>query len=177
MEPLHQGLPRKALYSTSKMSSVTVCLDSGKRATDACKSDIRGDRTETVLCYPEDRPKGTCESHVQMSICSGGGVANEYCKKFAAVDSKVKLENKSLLKLTENEFNTIKRAKGAGLEAMYTQDNYVYLVDSKGNDVSFKGFSGNINKNNKAPYKVCTAHTESSWESYVASHPISSLFW
>ena len=66
------------------MTDVTVCLDSGLRATDACKNDIRGDRTETVKCYPEDRPKDSCTTHVELEICSGGGVATEYCKNFAS---------------------------------------------------------------------------------------------
>ena len=39
-------------------------------------------------------------------------------------------------------------------------DNYVYLVDGDGKDAEFKGFNNNINANVKAPYKVCTVHTE-----------------
>lgn len=175
MKPIHEGLPRKSLYSTSKMTNVTVCLDSGLRATDACKNDIRGDRTETVMCYPEDRPKGTCTSHVDMSICSGGGVATEYCHKFAAVDKNVKLTTKSLLKITQDEINDLLKAKNYGLNEMYLRDDYVYLVNSDGKDLSFKGFTGKINKNVTAPYKVCTVHTQSAWEEYEASHPIAGV--
>ena len=176
MQPLHNGLSRKSLYSTSKMTNVTVCLDSGLRATDACKNDIRGDRTDTVMCYPEDRPKGTCTSHVDMSICSGGGVATDYCHKFAAVDKSVKLTTKSLLKITQDEIDKLLKAKNYGLNEMYLRDDYVYLVNEDGKDLSFKGFTGKINKNVTAPYKVCTTHTQSAWEEYEASHPISGLF-
>ena len=176
MQPLHEGLSRKSLYSTSKMTTVTVCLDSGMRATDACKNDIRGDRTDSVMCYPEDRPKGTCTKHVDMSICSGGGVATEYCQKFAAVDKSVKLTTKSLVKITQEEINKLLKAKNYGLNEMYLRDDYVYLVDDNGKDLSFKGFTGKINKNVTAPYKVCTTHTASAWAEYEAEHPISGLF-
>ena len=176
MQPIHDGLPRESLYSTSKMTPTTVCLDSGLKATDACKNDIRGDRTETVRCYPEDRPKGTCTSHVDMNICSGGGVATDYCHKFAAVDSKVKITNKSLLKITQDEVDAILKAKSFGLNDMFTRDDYVYLVDGNGKDLNFKGFFNKINKNVSAPYLVCPTHTQSAWEAYEANHPITALF-
>ncbi len=176
MQPLHSGLPRQSLYSTGKMTDVTVCLDSGLRATDACKNDIRGDRTETVKCYPEDRPKGSCTTHVELEVCSGGGVATEYCRKFASVDSKVILSTKSLVKLTTEEFNALVRAKKFGLEDLYTRDDYIYLTDGNGKDADFEGFAGNINKNTSMPYKVCTAHTQASWEQYQGSNPIGGLF-
>ena len=176
MQPIHEGLPRKSLYSTGKMASVTVCLDSGLRATDACKNDIRGDRTETVMCYPEDRPKGTCTSHVEMNICSGGGVANDYCHKFAAVDKNVKITTQSLVKMTQDEINDLLKAKNYGLNEMFLRDDYVYLVNGDGKDMSFKGFTGKINKNENAPYKVCTTHTQSAWDEYAAGHPLAGLF-
>jgi uncharacterized protein YrzB (UPF0473 family) len=138
MQRLQSGLPREALYSTCKMTDVTVCLDSGLRATDACKNDIRGDRTETVKCYPEDRPKDSCTTHVELEICSGGGVATEYCKNFASVDSKVTLTTKSLVKMTDEEFNNLVKAKKFGLEDLYTRDDYIYPTDENGKDQDFE---------------------------------------
>ena len=169
MEPLHDGLKNIRLYDTSKMTSVSVCLDSGKIATDACRADVRGDRTETVRVYPEDIPGGRCTKHVTQDYCtSGGAVANEYCKHFAEVDTGVSISKKGLLKLTQSEINEIWNARNYGLHAEYLQDNYVYLVDNNGKDASFKGFQKNINSNVTAPYKVCTAHTQASWEAYQA---------
>ena len=79
MKPLHTDLEYKSLYSTDKMVWVSVCLDSGKLATEACKNDIRESRATSVLCYPEDRPSGSCTQHTNVEYCTtGGGVATDY---------------------------------------------------------------------------------------------------
>ena len=93
---------------------------------------------------------------------------HEFCKHFAEVDTGVSISTKGLLKLTQSEINEIWAARNYGLHAEYLQDNYVYLVDNNGKDASFKGFQKNINANVTAPYKVCTAHTQASWEAYQA---------
>lgn len=167
IEPLHKGLKNVKLYSSSKMTSVTVCLDSGKLATDACKSDIRGDRTQQVMVYSADKPSGSCTKHVTLDFCTvGDGVANEYCKKFAEVDKSVSVVKKSLLKLTKKEINEILKAEKHGLNSMFLQDNYVYLVTEDGKDASFKGFHNDINSGTTSPYKVCTKHTQAGWNEY-----------
>lgn len=169
MEPIHDGLQNIRLYDSSKMTSVSICLDSGKIATDACNSDIRGGRVETVRVYPEDIPSGYCTKHVTLEYCTtGGGVANEYCKHFAGVDTSVSVAQKGLLKLTQSEINEIWNARNYGLHAEYLQDNYVYLVDGNGKDAAFNGFNKNINTNVTAPYKVCTTHTQAAWDAYQA---------
>ena len=165
MEPLHKGLKNVKLYNSSKMTTVTVCLDSSMLATDACKSDVRGDRTQSVMVYASDKPSSSCSKHVTLDFCaSGDGVANEYCHKFAGVDSSVKVVKKSLLKLTQDEVNEILKAKKHGLNEMYVQDNYVYLVTEDGADLAFKGFNKNINNGLSAPYKVCTKHSQTNWD-------------
>ncbi|MBO5317005.1 MAG: transglycosylase domain-containing protein, partial [Oscillospiraceae bacterium] len=164
MGPLHKDLKNVSLYDTSKMTSVTVCLDSGKIATDACRADIRGARTETVMVYPEDKPKGTCDKHTMVELCSSGtGAATEYCRNFAAVDPNVKLTPKALLKLNAKELQEIQKAMGSGLTGQYTRDDYIYLVDSNGKDAAFYGLRNNINSGVVAPYKVCTVHTQKNW--------------
>jgi len=172
MEPLHDGLKLEKLYDSSKMRSVTVCLDSGKQATAACKNDVRGDRTQTVLAYSEDIPSGSCTSHVSVSCCSGGGVATEYCRKFAAVDKSVVIADRSLAKLTQKDVDEIFKAKGSGIKDVYLQDNYVYLVDSDGKDATFKGIDGKLKQTTNAPYLLCPAHTESAWNAYQSKHPV-----
>lgn len=170
LQPLHKNLKNVKLYDDSKMSSVSVCLDSGKIATEACKNDIRGSRVETVLVYPEDRPTGSCTKHVSVEYCSvGEGVANDYCKKFAALDSSVKITKPSLLKMTKKDINALLAARGSGLLGQFTQDNYVYLVTGDGTDEAFKGFDNDINAGVNAPYKVCAVHTQQSWEASQSS--------
>ena len=162
MQPLHKDLKSISLYSTKKMSTVTVCLDSGLIATDACKNDVRGNRTAKAMCYPEDRPKGTCKEHTEMLYCTdGAGVANEYCLKFAAIGM-AKVETKSLVKLTPDEFDAIKKAMKHGLLAEYYTDEYVYLLNKSGGDGVFTGFNNTLVGNTK-PYKVCEKHTVQSW--------------
>ena len=171
MEPVHDGLSNIHLYDTREMTGVSVCLDSGKIATEACKSDIRGERVESVSVYPEDIPGGNCDKHVAVEYCiTGGGVANEFCKRFAEVDTNVKIESKGLVKLTKKEIDELLRAKNYGLHAEYLLDDYVYLVDDDGKDAHFKGFNNNINATEALPYKVCTAHTQSTWDAYQAQN-------
>lgn len=173
MEPLHEGLDNIRLYDTRVMTTVSVCLDSGKLATDACNADIRGGRVESVRVYPEDIPGGKCNKHVEVDYCTtGNGVANEYCLKLAGADAeKYVVEKKSLCKLTKSEMDSILRAKSYGLSKEYYLDDYVYLVDGDGKDADFKGFSGSLNSKTTAPYKVCTKHTEETWKKYEATLP------
>lgn len=168
MQPIHKGLDSKSLYSGSNFRSVSVCLDSGMLATEACRQDARGvDRTSTAYCYAEDIPKGTCDKHVLVDYCTtGGGVSTEYCKLFAAEEGyDVKIEKKALVRLTQTEVDTIKRASGVGLYPMYSQDNYVWLINGT-SDGEWYGFTGSANKNTNAPYLVCPVHTKEAWEKY-----------
>lgn len=180
MKPLHQGVENIQLYDRNKFTWTTVCLDSGKRATEACGNDIRlllvddddFTRTETVRVYPEDVTGGSCSVHVSVDYCvTGGGVCTEWCHKFAEVDPEVKIEKRSLVKMTQKQVDELKKAQRYKLNPEYLMDEYVYLVDSSGKDASWKGFDGDINKNINAPYKVCTAHTEAAWKTYQSSLP------
>ena len=165
MKPLHDGLKNIRMYDSEKMVSVSVCLDSGKVATEACQADVRGSRVDTVLVFPEDVPTAQCDKHVSVDYCSvGNGVANEYCKHFAAKNSNVKITQKGLVKLNQADINEIMKAKSYGLHEEYYNNNYVYFVDSNGKDAAFKGF-GSTMSSNVLPYKGCSVHTRASWES------------
>lgn len=160
MEPIHEGKENIHLYDTRDMVSVSVCLDSGKLATDACKADIRGGRVSSALVYPEDIPEASCDKHCLVEYCSSGGVATEYCKKIAETNSSVKIQKKGLVKLTQSEISDILAAEEFGLHKVYLRNDYVYYVDADGKDASFKGFHKDINKTVNAPYLVCTVHTK-----------------
>ena len=85
---------------------------------------------------------------------------------------------KALLKLTKKDMEEILKATKYKLDEMYSTDEYVYLVDGDGKDASFKGFQSNINKGVTAPYKVCTVHTEQSWnEKYGSSGGVFDSWW
>ena len=157
MEPIHEGLPKAGLYNGNNFTTVSVCLDSGLKATDACWSDARGlERVSTVNVYSEDVPSGTCTKHVQVNYCiTGGGVATEYCSMFPDAV----IETRSLVKLTPTEVSAIKSAANVGLEDLYTSDGYVYYVNQYGEALEWHGFYGDANLNYDTPYLVCPLHT------------------
>ena len=163
MMPVHEGLPNEGLFNGNAFRSVGVCLDSGKLATAACKSDVRGDRVSYANCYPEDIPSGTCSKHVSVEYCvTGGGVATEYCSMFADVE----IASRSLVKLTQAEVNEIRNAISAGLVDIYYDDGYVYYLGS-GDGEAWHGFRDDYPDNDQ-PYLLCPTHTKEAWEEYQA---------
>ncbi len=168
MQPIHKGLSNKQLYNSGALKQVSVCLDSGLIATDACRADVRGiERVAVAPVYSGDAPSGVCDKHVMVEYCvSGEGVANEYCKHFAEVDTEVKLEKKSLVKLTPDDLEELLKCKKYGLAEDFLKDQYVWLTDKNGNDKTFKGFLNDSNYGEDAPYIVCKEHTKEAWEKY-----------
>lgn len=80
MRPLHSGLAYSA-FDYSGMQSYEVCADCGMLATEACKKEVRGNRTVRVLLATEDCPQTECTCHKMVKICKESGrVANEYCE-------------------------------------------------------------------------------------------------
>ncbi|MDO5400416.1 MAG: transglycosylase domain-containing protein [Eubacteriales bacterium] len=167
MQPIHQGLSAEGLYDGGAFRTVSICLDSGLLATDACRNDVRGaDRVVSVNVYPGDEPEGTCDKHVSVEYCvTGGGVATEYCSMFDDAD----VESRSLVKLTQEEVQEIRDAIGVGLNELYYSDGYVYYVDSDGEALAWYGFDGSSNHSFDAPYLVCPLHNESAWDDYQQS--------
>ena len=174
MQPLHEGKSRVSLYSTSGMRGYSVCLDSGDLATAACEKDVRTyllgrNRVNSAYAYSGDGPSDTCDRHVMVEFCStGGGVATDYCYRFADVEY-VKIDGRSLLKLTPSEVDKIKSAYTAGLSSDFRDDRYVYYVSEDGTPLNWHGFSGNANSGVSAPYVTCPVHTRQAWEDYEAS--------
>lgn len=170
MNPIHKGLKRVSLYS-SKLKAVNVCLDSGMLATDACRLDARTDleRVNQVRAYPADFPEMECTKHVLVDVGEGcDGVCNEYCYLFAEANQ-LKLKQKALVKMTQEEVNEILAAEKYKLKEDFFRDDYVYLIDKDGKDASWTGFHGKCNKDVNAPYKVCSVHTEAAWQAYQDS--------
>ena len=175
MGPLHNGKSDIMLYGASRLQSVNMCLHSGKIATDACVKDIRMSSpldpddfisTSRAVVYAEDMPTETCDKHVMMDYCSGGGVATQWCKNFAAVDKSVKITQKGLVKLTQSEINEMLKAEPYKLLRDYLRNDYVYYINDDGSDGWFRGIKNNLSQSVKAPYKVCPVHTQQAWERY-----------
>ena len=159
MMPIHDGLPRENLFNNNAFRTVSVCLDSGKIATDACYRDARGiNRVVQVNVYPGDEPEGVCDKHIQVEYCySGYGVATSYCAQFP--DAQV--GTASLVKLNAEEIAEINAARSVGLADAHLMDGYVYYDGPGG----WSGFQGNYD-NSDLPYITCPIHNE---ESFLAS--------
>lgn len=172
MKPVHEGLESKPLFSYDNMVEVEVCLDCGKLSTPACSLDIRNSsRVYSAWVYPEDMPREFCDCHVTVDYCTeGNGVANTYCHKFENVGALI-LTDKSLVKRTQMQVEELHEAIGSGLRDMYLKNDYIYLVNSRGEDVPFYGISGNLTNTAGTPYVSCTVHTKEKWDAYVAQHP------
>lgn len=156
MQPIHNGLENKPLYDGSQFSGYSICLDSGKIATAACSKDVRGGtHTSFAYCYREDVTGVACDQHVLVDYCvDGGGVATEWCRMFEA-----EIKQVSLVKRSRAEIDDLKRAKGCGLEAEHTLDNYVWYTDG-----NWHGFNGNAQPDVNAPYIVCPLHDKEAWQ-------------
>ncbi len=167
MQPVHKGLDRVSIFNGDGMRTYDICLDSGLLATNACKIDARGiDRISSVRCYPEDAPNGYCGLHTSVDFCiTGGGVAGDYCAKF----EDVKIAKRSLVKLTQDDVDLIKKGLKLGLKDIYGEDYYVYMISDGGRGIAWHGFDGKANKNISEPYLICPVHTKEAWEEYEAS--------
>ena len=86
---------------------------------------------------------------------TGGGVATEWCHKFADV----KISQMSLVKRNKDEIDELKKARNCGLEAEHTLDNYIWYTEG-----NWHGFSGKVQPDVKAPYIICPMHTKEAWE-------------
>ena len=67
---------------SDNLKEFEYCADSGKIATEACKNDARGDRTESGFFVLGTQPTEYCDRHVSVEydvVC--GGIASEDCPK------------------------------------------------------------------------------------------------
>ncbi|MBQ2996827.1 MAG: transglycosylase domain-containing protein [Oscillibacter sp.] len=82
MQQIHEDLEYKDFPTVegSKLETVTVCMDSGMLAGDACTADIRGNRLTTKQVVEGTGPTEQCTLHSYISYCPEGQcLATEYC--------------------------------------------------------------------------------------------------
>ena len=175
MSPLHAGKDDVLLYDYYGMSPVDICLDTGMLKTKACETDVRTklfnlSRVDYFRTYWADRPKETCNKHVLVNYCvTGGGVCTEYCAMFKELGQDVKIEERGLLKMTQEELDELVKAKKFNLKKEYLADDYIFLVNKNGTPGDFTGLEDNINKDQYGrslgvPYKICRLHTKEALE-------------
>ena len=104
MEPLHMDLPDKDFDNrpATGLTKITVCLDSGMKATDACRADPRGNRMGTFEAAAGTGPTEDCTMHKMVSYCTEGHcLAGETCPQET-------VEERAYLDYVREEYGTIK---------------------------------------------------------------------
>lgn len=97
MNKIHEGMPSVPFFDATPPGIVkrTICIDSGKIATDLCKADPRGGhvREEYFIEGTEPAYNDTCTVHVKAKVCitheDAYGkylLANEYCPASTVVE-------------------------------------------------------------------------------------------
>ena len=105
-------------------------MDCGKLAVSACSRDGRGvSRTASSVVYPEDYPSEYCDCHVSTTLCSGGGVPNEWCQKFADVGVAT-ISSRSYVRMTADEYNWAAKAVNCGLPSSYVSRGAIMVGGS-----------------------------------------------
>lgn len=77
MSQVHEGLEDRSFPQMDGLVSYEYCLDTGLRATDACRADIRGDRTAVGRYFQGDVPVEYCEAHVMIEVCTADPILDE----------------------------------------------------------------------------------------------------
>ncbi|MBQ0038538.1 MAG: transglycosylase domain-containing protein [Clostridiales bacterium] len=82
MSKVHEKLDDPGFHDCDGLTTVSVCMDSGRLATDACSHDVRGSRVRTVTVAADTAPDSSCNCHESIKYCTEGKhVATEYCPK------------------------------------------------------------------------------------------------
>ena len=69
MAPIHENLEYKEFdENPGGITTVSICKDSGKRATDLCAHDQRGSRVYTEMFIAGTEPSGVCDVHVTAKV-------------------------------------------------------------------------------------------------------------
>jgi len=82
MNEIHLTLPPRRFEQPLGITTVTVCLDSGHRATDLCRTDPRGNRTRNEVFASIHAPglDEYCTVHQSHLVCTvTGHLASEHC--------------------------------------------------------------------------------------------------
>lgn len=86
MQEIHKDLPARSFEEYNGYITTSYCLDSGLRATEACRTDISGNRTATGKYFPGDEPVTSCNLHKTITVCAETGkVATEFCPETKSV--------------------------------------------------------------------------------------------
>ena len=101
MAPIHANLEYKEFDGNpGGITTVSICMDSGKRATDLCARDPRGSRVYSEMFISGTEPSGVCDVHVTAKV-------NKNNNKLATENTpKNLIEERVFIKKTSSNRNT-----------------------------------------------------------------------
>lgn len=86
MSQVHENLEYKEFSRPENMKRVTVCIDTGLLATDACAADVRGNHTMSLYMEATKIPNRSCTAHVWQEVCSESyGLLTDTCPHSSAI--------------------------------------------------------------------------------------------
>lgn len=68
MAQVHSGLEYTEIEKPSGIVNATICIDSGKLATDLCNADQRGGRVRNEMFIEGTQPNSYCDVHVKVKV-------------------------------------------------------------------------------------------------------------
>ena len=77
MTQVHENLENKDFPRPDGLVQFEYCIDTGLRATDECRSDVRGSRVALGYAFPEDIPLEDCTAHVMVEVCTADPILKE----------------------------------------------------------------------------------------------------
>lgn len=77
MTQVHEDLENKDFPRPDGLVQFEYCMDTGLRATDECRSDVRGSRVALGYVFPEDIPLEDCTAHVMVEVCTADPILKE----------------------------------------------------------------------------------------------------
>ena len=151
MAPIHENLEYKEFDGNpGGVTTVAICKDSGKRATDLCTHDQRGSRVYTEMFISGTEPSGVCDVHVSAKVNKNNNkLATEDTPK-DLVEEKVfiKKENASSSAAdykyvlptekddTKAEKNEEFKLSDLGIKVGSNVDNAINILKSKGVNIT-----------------------------------------
>ncbi len=83
MAKAHEGMSYTDIEMPSGITSATICMDSGKLASELCYQDSRDNRVYDEYFIEGTEPTSYCDAHVSVTINSSNGrLANNYTPSF-----------------------------------------------------------------------------------------------
>jgi len=132
-----------------------ICKDSGLLASDACRMDPRGNRTETAYFTNATAPTEYCTCHVLVDMCKSGGIASEHCPNTYQVGLITAPERNFPVEVFVTDAQYVYRdTAGAELNAETLTENQPYFANTLP-EGTYVGISPYVEKQYN---RACTVH-------------------